>query len=162
MPQLACLLQPDMLQSCSKCCNLLSVYALHSAATAIEMAGPGLPCLTGPALLLLCGMNVGHACAFMLHQTAGRVAVCIALHTPYYVTGRLQLHCHLPHQRSRFMTYMTSYKILGQADSFALQVRSLLLPGVQDPSNQCLLHHTSGRLLWYYSVSDWHLDTSSL
>jgi hypothetical protein len=30
--------------------------------------------------------------------------------------------------------------LLGQADSFALQVRSLLFPGVQDPSNQCLLH----------------------
>jgi hypothetical protein len=30
--------------------------------------------------------------------------------------------------------------LLGQADSFALQVCSLLLPGVQDPSNQCLLH----------------------
>jgi hypothetical protein len=30
--------------------------------------------------------------------------------------------------------------LLGQADSFALKVRSLLLPGVQDPSNQCLLH----------------------
>jgi hypothetical protein len=29
--------------------------------------------------------------------------------------------------------------LLGQADSFALKVRSLLLPGVQDPSNQCLL-----------------------
>jgi hypothetical protein len=30
--------------------------------------------------------------------------------------------------------------LLGQAGSFALKVRSLLLPGVQDPSNQCLLH----------------------
>jgi hypothetical protein len=30
--------------------------------------------------------------------------------------------------------------LLGQADSFTLKVRSLLLPGVQDPSNQCLLH----------------------
>jgi hypothetical protein len=29
--------------------------------------------------------------------------------------------------------------LLGQADSFALKVRSLLIPGVQDPSNQCLL-----------------------
>jgi hypothetical protein len=37
--------------------------------------------------------------------------------------------------------------LLGQADSFALTVRSLLLPGVQDPSNQCLLQdapHTDG------------------
>jgi hypothetical protein len=32
------------------------------------------------------------------------------------------------------------WSLLGQADSFALKVRSLLLPGVQDPSNQCLLH----------------------
>jgi hypothetical protein len=31
--------------------------------------------------------------------------------------------------------------LLGQADSFALKVRSLLLPGVQDPSNQCLLQY---------------------
>jgi hypothetical protein len=29
--------------------------------------------------------------------------------------------------------------LLGQEDSFALKVRSLLLLGVQDPSNQCLL-----------------------
>jgi hypothetical protein len=28
--------------------------------------------------------------------------------------------------------------LLGQADSFALKARCLLLPGVQDPSNQCL------------------------
>jgi hypothetical protein len=33
--------------------------------------------------------------------------------------------------------------LLGQADSFALKVRSLLLPGVQDPSNQCLLQMIS-------------------
>jgi hypothetical protein len=31
----------------------------------------------------------------------------------------------------------------GQADSFALKVRSLLLPCVQDPSNQCLLQCTA-------------------
>jgi hypothetical protein len=41
----------------------------------------------------------------------------------------------------------SGWSLLGQADSFALKVRSLLLPGVQDPSNQCLLQLvTTG---WY-------------
>jgi hypothetical protein len=34
--------------------------------------------------------------------------------------------------------------LLGQADSFALKVRSLPLSGVQDPSNQCLLQVLPG------------------